>query len=253
MSARLTAIYRSARSDPELCVLEGLHAIKHALRFGAEIQDMRANSAFGWRTLVLELSADILSSLKDLVVEIPDNAFADLAPQPPHTGLIALARRPQFDPISFWQMQREGPVVILENPSHPGNTGAVIRTAAAAGASAVLCTGLADPWHPTTIRAAAGLHFALVVGRLDDKHLPDLPLTGLDADGSPMPPSCLDRRDILIFGSERRGLSEAMKGRLSRRLALPMRAGVSSLNLAASVAVMLYHWRLTDGAGQTDN
>jgi len=49
---------------------------------------------------------------------------------------------------------------------------------------------------------------------------------------------------VLAFGSERRGLSEAMLGRADRRIAIPMRAGVSSLNLAAAVAVVLYAWRL---------
>jgi TrmH family RNA methyltransferase len=49
---------------------------------------------------------------------------------------------------------------------------------------------------------------------------------------------------LLAFGSERRGLSEALLAAADRRLAIPMRAGVSSLNLASAVAVILYLWRL---------
>ena len=49
---------------------------------------------------------------------------------------------------------------------------------------------------------------------------------------------------MLVFGTERAGLSDAMKARADRVVALPMREGVSSLNLATSVAAVLYAWRL---------
>jgi TrmH family RNA methyltransferase len=49
---------------------------------------------------------------------------------------------------------------------------------------------------------------------------------------------------VLAFGSERSGLSEALLERADRRLALPMRPGISSLNLAAAVAAVLYAWRI---------
>ncbi len=134
------------------------------------------------------------------------------------------------------------PVVLLENPSHLGNLGAVVRTAAAADAGGVLVTGC-DPWHPAALRGSAGLHFALPVARLDA--LPDIPrpLLAIDPDGEPLAPELLAGA-VLAFGSERRGLSEAMLARADRRIAIPMRAGVSSLNLAAAVAVVLYAWRL---------
>ena len=49
-------------------------------------------------------------------------------------------------------------------------------------------------------------------------------------------------RAILAFGSERRGLGPALLARAERRIAIPMRAGVSSLNLACAVAIVLYGW-----------
>ena len=57
-------------------------------------------------------------------------------------------------------------------------------------------------------------------------------------------PGAIPMRAILAFGSERRGLSPALRARAARRIAIPMRQGVSSLNLATAVAVVLYAWRL---------
>ncbi|MCW3015928.1 MAG: hypothetical protein JWO02_3020, partial [Solirubrobacterales bacterium] len=71
----------------------------------------------------------------------------------------------------------------------------------------------------------------------------DRPLIALDPDGdvlgapgvAPIPP-----RAVLAFGTERDGLSDALLARADARLALPMQPGVSSLNLATSVAAVLY-------------
>ncbi len=79
-----------------------------------------------------------------------------------------------------------GPVVVLERPRHLGNLGAVVRVAAAADAGGVLVVGDADPWHPTAVRAAAGLHLALARGSPATR-LPDdtgtRPIVALDPDG----------------------------------------------------------------------
>jgi tRNA G18 (ribose-2'-O)-methylase SpoU len=53
---------------------------------------------------------------------------------------------------------------------------------------------------------------------------------------------------VLAFGSERRGLSAALAERADARVSIPMRAGVSSLNLATSVAAVLFAWRLSPRA-----
>jgi tRNA G18 (ribose-2'-O)-methylase SpoU len=51
-------------------------------------------------------------------------------------------------------------------------------------------------------------------------------------------------RALLAFGAERYGISESLLAQAHHRVAIPMRAGVSSLNLATSVAAILYAWRL---------
>ena len=68
------------------------------------------------------------------------------------------------------------------------------------------------------------------------------PLIAVDPDGDEEltpPPGA-----ILAFGSERRGLSDDLVERADARVAIPMRPGVSSLNLATAVAAVLYSWRM---------
>jgi TrmH family RNA methyltransferase len=122
-----------------------------------------------------------------------------------------------------------------------------VRVAAAADVAGVLSTGTHDPWHPDALRGAAGLHFALPVSRLrtlDELERGERPLLAVDPDGEPLDPLALPQRAILAFGTERYGLSPELSARADGRVSIPMRPGVSSLNLATSVAAVLFSWRL---------
>jgi TrmH family RNA methyltransferase len=70
------------------------------------------------------------------------------------------------------------------------------------------------------------------------------PLLAIDPDGDPLEPLELPPRAILAFGTERYGLSPELSARADARVSIPMRQGVSSLNLATSVAAVLFAWRL---------
>jgi TrmH family RNA methyltransferase len=126
--------------------------------------------------------------------------------------------------------------------------GACVRVAAAADIAGVLTTGSHDPWHPDALRGAAGLHYAVAVSRLerlDALDGVDRPLLAVDPDGDPLDPSELPARAVLAFGTERHGLSRGLSARADAQVGIPMRAGVSSLNLATSVAAVLFAWRLS--------
>jgi RNA methyltransferase, TrmH family len=213
-----------ARRSPELAVLEGFHALKHALRFGAEILAVVAGDPDHLEELAATLAPDL------------HGRFAELATREglPRDAVVTIARRPPFDLRRA--LAGDGPVVFLEAPRHHGNLGAAIRVAAAAGAAAVLTTGHNDPWHPDAIRGAAGLHFALPVARVGGPP-PGRPLIAIDPEGDEAP---VRRDTVLAFGSERHGLSAGLLERADARVRIPMRAGVSSLNLATSVAAVLY-------------
>jgi TrmH family RNA methyltransferase len=244
MSDALVQRYRAARRDGGLAVLEGFHALKHALRFGAQPLEAVSSDPDGLEQLAAELAPDLAGSLADLVTPVDAETLARMVPQAPRTGVIAIARRPAVDVTKALADEGPSPVVLLEDPRTMGNMGACVRVAAAADAAGVLTTGSNDPWHPDALRGAAGLHFALPVAAIDALPPVDRPLVAVDPEGDEADLRALSPRSVFAFGTERHGLSAGLLERADARLAIPMRAGVSSLNLATAVAAVLFAQRL---------
>jgi RNA methyltransferase, TrmH family len=236
--------FRTARRDPELTVVEGFHALKHALRFGAEVVEAVATDPEALEAMAADLASDLAGQFADRVERVDKEALADLVPLVPHTGVAAIARRPRVDLAAALADPAPAPAVLLERPKNMGNIGACIRVAAAAGAAAVIATGENDPWHPDAVRGGAGLQFALPVARADSLPRSDRPLLAIDPEGEELSPDSLPPRAVLAFGTERHGLSDEIFERADGRVAIPMREGVSSLNLATSVAIVLFATKL---------
>jgi TrmH family RNA methyltransferase len=237
-----------ARRDPTLAVLEGFHPLKHALRFGANVLEAACLDLAELERLAERLAPDVAERMRALAREVDAAVFEQLAPLPPATGVMALAERPATDAAAVLAEARAEPVVLLEDPRDLGNLGACVRVAAAADVAGVLSTGSHDPWAPDALRGAAGLHFALPVARVAELSLLQAggrPLLALDPSGEPIAPAELPERALLAFGTERYGLSDALLQRADQRISIPMREGVSSLNLATSVAAVLFAWRLS--------
>ena len=211
--------------------LEGFHAVKHALRFAPGlVQTIIVTDRASAAALADRLAPDVKALLL---------SRATVGPVAHPTGVTGVADRPARDdgPLAT----RRSPLVLLDDPRHPGNVGAVVRVAAAAGASGVAVSGTLDPWHPAVLRGSAGLHFALPVLSV---HPDDVtgPLLILDAEGALL--GDIPDDAVLVVGSERAGVGPLLRGRADAVVALPMRAGVSSLNLATAVSAVLYRWRL---------
>lgn len=244
MSDALVQHYKRAWRDPGLVVLEGFHALKHALRFGAEVLEAVASRPRKLEELAADLAPDLADTLRERVTPVGEELLDELVPQAPYTGVVAIARRPEVDVAAALADPRPAPVVLLEEPRNLGNMGACVRVAAAADAGGVLATGANDPWHAEAVRAAAGLNFALPVRRVDEVPESDRPLVAIDPEGGDLRPAELPPRAVLAFGTERHGLSEALLERADLRLGIPMRPGVSSLNLATTVSAVLFAQRL---------
>lgn len=227
-------------------VLEGLHALKHAIRFGAEIRLVVTPRPDLVMRLAEEVAGDLVPALPSLLTTTSEATFRALSDRPPASPVLALADRPHTR-LEGVLSRGASPVVLLEQPRHAGNAGAVVRVAAAAGARAVLMTGALDPWAPSVVRASAGLHFALDVEHVDWPVATNRPLVALDPVGEELRADLLPGGCILAFGTERHGLSSAVLGAADAVLRLPMRRSVSSLNLATSVSAVLYSWRLLTG------
>jgi RNA methyltransferase, TrmH family len=223
-------------------LLEGFHAVKHAVRFGAPVEPLVTLSRSALLGLAQSHAPDLLDRF-DHAREVDKAEFTRLVGRPHPTGVAGFAARPAVD-VAGLVKDRDTPLVLLDNPRNLGNFGAVIRVAAGLGAGGVLSIGDVDPWHPNVLRGSAGLHFALPVGKLDTLDGIEGPVFALDADGDDIADVRIPSNAVLAFGSERHGLSEAMRERADHLVSLPMRSLVSSYNLTTSVAMALYHWDL---------
>ena len=210
--------------------LEGFHCVKHALRFAPDlVTDVVVRDRDAARALAERLAPDVAELLLER---------ASVGEVAHRTGVMAVGRIPAPDRSVL--ASRTAPLVLLDCPRSPGNAGAVVRVAAAAGASGVAVTGPLDPWHPTVLRGSAGLHYALPVLHVTAAEVTG-PLVVLDADGDPA--ASLPPGGVLVVGSERSGVGADLRARAELVLALPMCPGVSSLNLATAVAAALYRGR----------
>ncbi|MEU9158748.1 TrmH family RNA methyltransferase [Streptomyces sp. NPDC048424] len=233
--------WREAAGRGDLVLLDGFHALKHALRFGADVRMALADDPAEVRALAAELAPDVEADVARLVRRA---GLKELLPRVHPTGVAALAVRPDRAAAlaGLGRVPRSAPVVVLDNPRNLGNVGAVVRLAAGFGATGVVTRGDLDPWHPNVVRAGAGLHYATTVERLALDELPPGPLYALDPEGVDIRTLTLPDDALLAFGSERRGISPELRDRADHLVSLPMRPQVSSYNLATSVAMALFHW-----------
>ena len=233
--------YRAARRDRGLAVLEGFHALKHALRFGAELIEAVASDPEGLDRLAADLAPDLAGSLAERTrrssAERAGRAGSSRAAHRGGRDRPSPGRRPRRGA----RRQRPAPVVLLEDPRTMGNMGACVRVAAAADAAArpdhrqqrpLAPRGAARRGRPA-LRPAGGPR-STRCPRATGRWSRSTPRASGWAEGE------LDPRSILAFGTERYGLSEALLERADARLAIPMREGVSSLNLATAVSAVLF-------------
>ncbi len=140
-----------------------------------------------------------------------------------------------------------GLVLILDAMRDPGNMGTTLRSAAAAGVQAVLTArGCVDPMSPKVVRAGMGAHFRLRIGQFTPDLGAALRNTGRDlVYADPAAALAYDayewsRAAGLVVGGETEPLSTDLAALVTRRVAIPMQAGVESLNAGVAASVLLF-------------
>lgn len=236
---RLKKLAESARARREarMTLLDGEHLLAAYLDAGGVPRTL-ARAASGGAEKLAPFAARCAQA-KALV--LPDALFAELSPVATPSGFIAEAAWLAPPAIAGVPL-----VVVLEDIQDPGNLGAMLRTAAAAGATrAVLSKACHDPWSPKALRGGQGAQFVLPL----DSGV-DLPgwLAGFEGDSLALAlaeDGNLYARTLtgplaLIVGNEGAGLSAAVRAAASARVCIPMHGKVESLNAAAALAVAVF-------------
>lgn len=181
------------------------------------------------------------------VVPVAEHVLERVADTRTPQGLVALATTPR---AALDVVVGTGLLVALEAVADPGNLGTIVRTADAAGATAVvLSPGCADAFGPKAVRAAAGSTYHLPI--VDEVAIATLvaacraagqTLVGLDGQAAR---TIDDLDDVgvplgLVLGNEAHGLAPETVALLDDTVAIPLRGHAESLNVAAAAAIAIY-------------
>ncbi len=169
--------------------------------------------------------------------------FDSLADTVSSQGVMAAARKPVPPRVIG-----AGNAVVMDRIQDPGNAGTIIRTAAAAGAAAVVAVkGTCDIYSPKVIRACAGAIFRIPVLELDTAET----IAMMEETGKTMAAACPrdgeDMREVgargdiaLIIGNEAGGVSAAFLEKSGLRVRIPMKGDIESLNAAVAGGILIY-------------
>jgi 23S rRNA (guanosine2251-2'-O)-methyltransferase len=232
-----------------LSILIGIHPVAEALRARRPLERvLLAKGAGGPR---LQEIID-LSRRNSTPVRFEERAALDrLAGSAAHQGVVALGAATQYAELED-VAERARMLVVLDGVEDPHNLGAVIRTAHAAGADAVVvperrAAGLTE----TVAKAAAGALEYLPVARVTNinRALEELKkrgfwIYGVDERGD----QDYDRLDYaeraaLVFGAEGKGLHQMVRQHCDVLLRIPMAGKISSLNVSVAAGVVLFEWK----------
>jgi len=225
--------------------LYGLHAVAAAL----------GNPARHLRRLLLteEAESALAGTLPRpwaITPERTDRARIDqlLGRDMVHQG-VALLVDPLATPTLAEALERPGPVVVLDQVTDPRNVGAILRSAAAFGAAAVIAQERNAPEETGALaKAASGALEAVPLLRavnlartLAALKAAGLWVVGLDADAPPLSGTALrERRVALVMGAEGAGLRRLTRETCDETAGLAMPGAMESLNVSAATAIALY-------------
>ena len=235
-----------------MCVLEGPDLVDAALESGCEFEAVYVDAAAtrGASIAPLLQKAQRLGVRVFALAEGVIEKIADAqTPQP----VLAAVR---FEDRAVDSIPTIGLILILHDLKDPGNVGTIIRSADAAGATAVVLTGASvDPFNPKTLRASAGsiFHLPVVVASIDDAmaHFADAQLLATVVRGG------RHHRDVdftlpsvVVIGNEANGLDDATVARCGETISIPMDGRSESLNAGVAASLIAFEalWQRRDAA-----
>ncbi len=245
-----------ARRQEQKIIIEGRREIAMAGRAGADINILFYCPAFGLGQSALALFLKTNKIKPAAVRQLPPQIFQKISYRQNPDGLLAIARRPAKKALADLALSASPLVLVLARIEKPGNLGAIIRTARAAGVEAViLAEQLVDFYNPNVIRASQGNVFAQpwatasaeqTFAWLKEKNIC---LYAATSQGNINYTKVNYRRPIAVaLGAEDRGLSQIWRQKAAGQIKIPCAQPVSSLNVSVAAGIIIYEaWRQRAG------
>jgi TrmH family RNA methyltransferase len=235
---------RSGRDDQGRIIIDGVREISRAVAAGVEIVEF---------FLFPELCRDdehqrLLAAARNVErIEVVPHVMEKLAFGHRVEGVVAVGRPPQRKLVDL-KLPKDALVAVVEGAEKPGNLGAILRTADAAGVAAVIVAdGGTDLYNPNAIRASLGAIFTIpVCTATSDEALAWLRqerfrlLAARVEAAAEYTTADFRGRAAIALGSEARGLSDQWQAADILAIRLPLLGSVDSLNLSATAAILFY-------------
>jgi len=233
-----------ARREQNRIMIEGLREVRLAIAGGFAITDLFCSAE-------LLAEDDLALLLQDVggmePTRVSREVFNRMAYREDSGGVIALAepKKPELGDLS----SGGSPLfLVLESVEKPGNLGALLRTADAAGLDGVIiCDPQTDIYNPNAIRSSIGCIFTMsVVTTTSGDAIAWLKGKGISVFGTALTASRFYHQadftgpSAIVMGSEANGLSETWLKAADELILIPMRGKVDSMNVSASAAVVIF-------------
>ncbi|HEY1741421.1 MAG TPA: RNA methyltransferase [Acidimicrobiia bacterium] len=237
---RTLARDRGERDTAGLVVIDGPRAVDGAIVRRASIDTVYVDvDAHGAAGEVARRARDSGARVR----EVAPGALERAGDVRTNAGVIALARRPETPTRAA--LAHGACWLVCPEIGDPGNLGALLRSAEAAGAAGIVIgPGSADVYNPKSVRASAGAVFGItvleddIVTVLSDFATHGVQRVGAVAHGGVAPWSCrFAPRVALVLGHETRGLDDLA---VDEQVSIPMAGAAESLNVAAAATVLLF-------------
>lgn len=247
---RLTLLQQKSaeRRKSGLFVVEGVRELLHCVGSGYE-----ADTLFICPEILQghEDAAKITALAKTLphdhCLEVSAKVYNHVAYRGSTEGVIAEMKAKNLE-LSDLQLPGNPLIVVLESVEKPGNLGAVLRSADAAAADAVIvCDPLTDLYNPNLIRSSIGAVFTVptvacttadCIAFLKDKGITIL--TAQLQDSALYYDTDMRKPTAIVMGTESTGLTGAWRAAADAHIRIPMLGRLDSLNVSVSAAILLF-------------
>lgn len=237
---------RSGRDEQGRIIIDGVREIGRGIAGGVEVQEVFYVSELCCDKQHQQLIADAQKAGAELI-EVKPHIMEKLSFGHRVEGLVAVAHPPHRK-LADLKAADDAVIAVVEGVEKPGNLGAIVRTADAAGVAAVLVAdGGTDLFNPNAIRASLGTIFSIpvvaasseeVLGWLREQQF-RLFAARVDA-AAEYTTVDFRGRTAIGLGSEAHGLSNHWQATDVIAIRLPLLGSVDSLNLSATAAVLFY-------------
>jgi len=240
------------RKEQRLAIAEGIHLADEALRSGWRVTALLLSASARLRPEVGHLR-EMANHRKVEIVEMADDCYRRISDllSPEGVAVTVATASTEIDPLIA---SGDARLLVAAGIQDPGNAGALVRTAEAAGASACLFLGGVDLWSPKFLRAAMGSSFRLPCAAATAAAFLDLAkqhrlriraaISPRSSAASPLPSTDFEHADYrppvaICLGGEGAGLSSEITA-AAEVISVPMAGAVESLNVAVAAGIILY-------------